>query len=80
MARMQTAVSASRKRRYCAFQVGRKLHAVEHFRFAVQGWEYKVVNHHSSVLSPGCGKILEFDDRSEDIAADGVSLVLHDNV
>lgn len=42
--------------------------------------KFKFVNRHSPLLSIGEGKILKFDDKTEDFTRDGISYILHDNV
>lgn len=59
---------------------GRKLHAIEHFILNINDDKYKFINYHSPVVSLGQGKILEFDNKYEDVSKDGISYVLHDNV
>lgn len=59
---------------------GRKLHAIEHFILNINQGNYKFINYHSPVVSLGPGKILEFDNKYEDVSKDGISYVLHDNV
>ncbi|MGN0528059.1 MAG: hypothetical protein ACI4IE_02915, partial [Eubacterium sp.] len=59
---------------------GRNLHAVEKCIIKNDFADFELINRHSPLLSPGHGKILEFDDKIEDIGKDGVSFVLYDNV
>ena len=54
----------------------RNLHAVQ----SVKMGDYKIINHHSPLASVGKGKILEFDNKFEDVNADGLSFVLYNNV
>jgi hypothetical protein len=54
----------------------RNLHAVQ----SVEMGDYKIVNHHSPLVSVGKGKILEFDNKFEDVKQDGLSFVLYNNV
>lgn len=54
----------------------RNLHAVECTEFG----NYRIINRHSPLLSVGKGKILEFDNRTEDAEKDGISYVLYNNV
>lgn len=61
-------------------KAGRKLHAAEYFTMNADNSEYSFINHHSPVISLGRGKILEFDNKYEDISRDGISYVLYDNV
>ncbi len=54
----------------------RNLHAVQ----SVEMNGYEIINHHSPLVSVGKGKILEFDNKFEDIKKDGLSFVLYNNV
>ena len=54
----------------------RNLHAVQ----SVELDNYKIINHHSPLVSVGKGKILEFDNKFEDLKKDGLSFVLYNNV
>ena len=54
----------------------RNLHAVQ----SIETGEYKIINHHSPLVSIGKGKILEFDNKFEDVKKDGLSFVLYNNV
>ena len=54
----------------------RNLHAVQ----GVEMNDYEIINHHSPLVSVGKGKILEFDNKFEDITKDGLSFVLYNNV
>ena len=54
----------------------RNLHAVQ----SVELDNYKIINHHSPLVSVGRGKILEFDNKFEDVKNDGLSFVLYNNV
>lgn len=54
----------------------RNLHAVQ----SVETDNYEIINHHSPLISVGKGKILEFDNKFEDIEKDGLSFVLYNNV
>ena len=54
----------------------RNLHAVQGVMFD----GYEIVNLHSPLVSFGKGKILEFDNRIEDIRKNGISFVLYNNV
>ena len=55
---------------------GKNLHAVQSVSFK----DYRIVNHHSPLVSFGRGKILEFDNKNESVRKDGVSFVLQNNV
>ncbi|MBO5936759.1 MAG: DUF5054 domain-containing protein [Clostridia bacterium] len=54
----------------------RNLHAVQ----SVMWNEYEIENLHCPLVSFGGGKILEFDNKLEDIRKDGISFVLYNNV
>lgn len=54
----------------------RNLHAVQ----SVIMGDYETINHHSPLVSVGKGKILEFDNKFEDVKTDGLSFVLYNNV
>ncbi len=54
----------------------RNLHAVQ----SVEMGNYKIINYHSPLASVGKGKILEFDNKFEDVKTDGLSFVLYNNV
>lgn len=58
------------------FNGGRNLHAVQ----GVKLGEYEIVNRHAATASVGKGKILEFDNKIEDVSTDGLSFVLYNNV
>ena len=59
---------------------GRNLHAVEKCTFKYSGEEFEIQNIHSPLVSLGQGKILEYDNKIEDCATDGISYVLYNNV
>lgn len=54
----------------------RNLHAVQ----SVMLDDFEIINHHSPLVSVGKGKILEFDNKFEDVKKDGLSFVLYNNV
>ena len=54
----------------------RNLHPVQ----CVELGNYDIINHHSPLVSVGKGKILEFDNKFEDVKTDGLSFVLYNNV
>ena len=54
----------------------KNLHAVQ----SVAMNDYELINFHSPLVSVGRGKILEFDNKFEDIKSDGLSFVLYNNV
>ena len=59
-----------------AYNGSRNLHAVQSVEF--DGFE--IINLHSPLVSFGKGKILEFDNKFEDVIKDGLSFVLYNNV
>ncbi len=59
---------------------GKKLSAVKCVKLTKGENEYVFRNFHSPLFSAGKGKILEYDNKVEDIKKDGISFVLHDNV
>ncbi len=59
---------------------GKKLSAVKCVKFSKGDNEYIIRNFHSPLFSAGKGKILEYDNKVENIKKDGISFVLHDNV
>ena len=59
---------------------GRNLHAVERCIMKTASGDFTLINHHSPLLSVGRGKILEYDNKIEDVRRDGISYVLYDNV
>lgn len=54
----------------------RNISAVQSVEFG----DYEIFNCHSPLLSYGKGKILEFDNKIEDISKDGLSYILYNNV
>lgn len=62
--------------REVASKGSRNLHAVQ----SVQLGDFKIINCHSPLVSVGKGKILEFDNKIEDVKKDGLSFVLYNNV
>lgn len=58
----------------------RNLSAVRGVRFKVDGAEYTINNLHAPLAGLGEGKILKFDNHFEDVKADGIAFILHDNV
>ena len=54
----------------------RNLHAVQ----SVEIGNFEIINYHSPLASVGKGKILEFDNKLEDVKQDGLSFVLYNNV
>ncbi len=54
----------------------RNLHAVQ----SIVLDNYEITNHHSPLVSVGRGKILEFDNKFENVKKDGLSFVLYNNV
>ncbi len=59
---------------------GRNLHAVQKSVLYKNNRKYYFKNLHSPLISIGKGKILEFDNKIEDIEKDGITYVLHNNV
>lgn len=59
---------------------GRNLHAVEKCTFKNSDKIFEIKNVDSPLFSLGQGKILEYDNKIENCAADGISYVLYDNV
>lgn len=59
---------------------GRKLHAVRFAQLDKGERKYNFINCHSPLISPGKGKILEYDNLIENIKKDGITYVLYDNV
>ena len=57
---------------------GRNLHAV--FGAVTKNGRYSFVNRHNPLISIGRGKILEIDNKLENIETDGISYVLYNNV
>ena len=55
---------------------GRNLHAVQ----SIETGDYEIINRHSPLVSVGKGKILEFDNKFENVEKDGLSFVLYNNV
>lgn len=58
----------------------RNLHAVSAAELIADKNSYKFTNFDNPILSLGKGKILEFDNKFEDIEKDGISYVLYNNV
>ena len=58
----------------------RNLHAVSAAELIADKNSYKFTNFDNPILSLGRGKILEFDNKFEDIEKDGISYVLYNNV
>ena len=59
-----------------ALNGSRNLHAVQ----SVELGDFEIINYHSPLISVGKGKILEFDNKLEDVKKDGLSFVLYNNV
>lgn len=59
---------------------GRNLHAVEKCIMKKDFGNFDFINYHSPLISIGKGKILEYDNKIEDIETDGISYVLYNNV
>lgn len=58
---------------------GKSLHAVEKCIMKAPFGEVSITNRHSPLLSPGEGKILEYDNKTEDIEKDGFAYNLYNN-
>ena len=58
----------------------RNLHAVEKCVMETDFGTFNFINYHSPLISPGHGKILEYDNKIESIEQGGLSYVLYDNV
>ena len=58
----------------------RCLHAVECANLQTEDGTFELRSRHAPLLCLGKGKILEFDDKTEDIERDGITYILHDNV
>lgn len=59
---------------------GRNIHAVEKCRIENSAGDFELVNLHSPIVSVGQGKILEYDNKIENLEKDGISFVLYNNV
>ena len=59
---------------------GRNLHAVEKCVMKNDGGIFEIDNCHSPLVSIGQGKILEYDNKIEDLGKDGVSYLFCNNV
>lgn len=59
---------------------GKNIHAVQCARLKTIGQSYIFKNRHSPLLSPGKGKILRYDNKVENIAENGITYILEDNV
>lgn len=59
---------------------GRNLHAVEKCIMKKDFGNFDFMNYHSPLISIGKGKILEYDNKLENIETDGISYVLYNNV
>lgn len=58
----------------------RSLHAVECAKLQTEDGIFELRSCHAPLLCLGKGKILEFDDKTEDIERDGITYILQDNV
>lgn len=58
----------------------RTLHAVFGTELACDNRNYRIINHHSPLVSIGRGKILQFDNKFESAETDGITYVLYNNV
>lgn len=59
---------------------GRNLHAVEKCIMNNDFGNFDFINYHSPLISIGSGKILEYDNKIENVEKDGISYVLYNNV
>ena len=59
---------------------GRNLHAVEKSIMKNALGNFDFINYHSPLISIGRGKILEYDNKIENIETDGISYVLYNNI
>lgn len=59
---------------------GKNLNAVEKAILKTDSNSYEFINCDCPLISVGKGKILEYDNKSEDYKKDGISYVLYDNV
>lgn len=59
---------------------GRNLNVTESTQIKQGGNRYTIKNLHAPIVSAGKGKILEFDNKYEDIEKDGLTYVLYNNV
>ena len=59
---------------------GRNLHAVQKCRMKNDGGDFEICNLHAPLISIGQGKILEYDNKIENLEKDGISYVLCNNV
>lgn len=59
---------------------GKNIHAVPCAKLKTSGGEYIFKNRHAPLLSPGRGKILQYDNNVESIADNGITYILQDNV
>ena len=59
---------------------GKNLNAVQKSILKANGEAFDFINYDCPLISIGKGKILEYDNKFEDITKDGISYVLYDNV
>lgn len=59
---------------------GKNIHAVKCARLETNAGKYIFTNRHAPLLSPGKGKILHYDNKIENIAENGITYILEDNV
>ena len=59
---------------------GKNLHAVEKSVIKNGGGIFEIENIHSPIISIGQGKILEYDNKTENHEKDGISYLLCNNV
>lgn len=58
----------------------RNLSCVDAVKYKVNNYDICINNYHSPLVGLGEGKILKFDNKYEDVASDGISYILFDNV
>lgn len=58
----------------------RSIHASQYATLDIGEGSYKLINHHSPLLTLGKGKILEFDNAIESTEQYGISYILYNNV
>lgn len=59
---------------------GKNLHAVENCTMHTDCGKFEIINRHCPLVSIGQGKILQYDNKIENIEKDGISYVLYNNV
>lgn len=59
---------------------GKNLNAIQRAVLKFDNESCEIINHDCPLISIGRGKILEYDNKTEDITKDGISYVLYNNV